>query len=399
MKKKMLFFHHCGTIGGASISGLCFLDSVPKDRYDITVYTVSDPDQVVQKYRHSGYRVVEGGSHPASFSHCVGGKMFALSPGAIRNYLSVKRSRKVVDKVIAEEKPDVVVVNSMTLFWVGKIAKAYGAETICFFRETYIHGLFGVRTGMIKRHLSRYFDKIAFISNYELVRSKKVACDKRTIYNMVPQDNYDRYTKSQAREMLGLDKDSFFVLFVGGLSPLKGTRVLLKAFSRIHDSNIKLLFVGRTLQQIEEAAAARSFKQKIKHPFSGNYAKSCLKWIRKNQDQIVFFPSQSDISPFYCGADVLVFPMTQPHQARPLFEAGYAKIPVIVTDFENIQELVDADSGYLFENKNDTQLADLICKIKNKQTDIQQRVERNYQNTVARHAPVVYRKQIEELLD
>ena len=217
---------------------------------------------------------------------------------------------------------------------------------------------------------------------------------------MVPKEGYDRYTKEQARQLLGLDSKTFYVLYVGGINQLKGALVLLKAFSRITDRDIKLLFVGGTLEQMKKNAAPTDFKRKLKAKFSKNYSRRCLECIEENGllDKIVFFPSQSDIAPFYRAADVLAFPMIAPHQARPLFEAGYAKIPVVVTGFENIYELVDDRSGYLFENENDCQLAHQIEKIKNNYEDTCSRVERNYENTIARHSPVVYRQQIENLL-
>ena len=271
----------------------------------------------------------------------------------------------------------------MTLFWVGKIAKKYNAETVCFFRETYIRGLIGLRTAYIKNNLSKYFDKIAFISNYELVRSKGIKSYKVTIYNMVCEEGYDRYTKSEARDLLSLDDNNFYVLFVGGINQLKGTLELLKAFSRIND------------------AFPTDIKRRIKSLFVKNYSIKCLDYIDKHnlKERIVFFSSQNDIAPFYRASDLLVFPMTAPHQARPLFEAGYARIPVVITDFENIKELVDNSSGYLFENRKCDQLAQTIEYVKNNYEESQEKVELNYKNTISRHSPVVYKKQIEKLLE
>lgn len=400
-KRKMLFFHHCGTVGGAGISGINFLNSVSKEQYDITVCCVSNPDNMVNIFRANGYRVIEGGNCPASFAHCVGSARFALSPQAIRNYMTVHRNKAFVDRVIAEEQPDLVVANSMTLFWIGKVAKKHGVETLCFFRETYIHGLLGVRTNHIKKHLSEYFDKISFISNYELVRSKKIKSQKVTIYNMIRADGYDRYTQSEARDLLSLEKDRFYVLFVGGVSKLKGTLVLLRAMTKITDPNVKLLLVGSTYEQLQKASRPTGWKKRLKGIFVKDYSKKCLEVIEKNnlRDKIVFFPSQSDIAPFYRASNLLVFPMTAPHQARPLFEAGYAKIPVIITDFENVRDLVDERSGYLFKNKNHAQLAKMIEEIKDCYTETEEKVALNYQNTIERHSPEVYQKQIEELIE
>lgn len=400
MKKKMLFFHHCGTIGGAGISGLNFLNSVPKDTYEIVVYCTSIPANMAALFRENGYTVLEGRQGPVAFTHCVGSEKSAVSPKAFLNYYRVWKNRKAIDAVIREQKPDLVVVNSMTLFWIGKIAKKYHIKTLCFFRETYIKGLLGVRTGYIKRCLSNYFDAVSFISNYEMERSERIQSLKRTIYNMVRPDGYDAYTKDEARKRLGLDGDSFYVLFVGGVNRLKGTLVLLRAMEYIRDDRIKLLFVGSSLETMRANAKNAKGLKKLKRVFSKDYNTLCLEEIEKGnlKERIAFFGSQKDIAPFYKAADVLAFPMTRPHQARPLFEAGYAKIPVIITDFENIRELVDETSGYLFKNGNSEELAALIQKIKDNYEETKPITQRNYENTYRRHSPAVYSQQIQALL-
>ena len=58
---------------------------------------------------------------------------------------------------------------------------------------------------------------------------------------------------------------------------------------------------------------------------------------------------QSNMSNCYAAADVLVFPMRSAHQARPIFEAGYFSIPVVISDFPNIKEDVLNDvNGMVF---------------------------------------------------
>ena len=401
MKQRILFFHHCGTIGGAGISGLNFLSCIPKDKYEVIIYSVSVQSDMVNLFKENGYEVIAGGVNPVSYTHCVGSEKFALSIKTFANGYRVIKSRKPVEVVIKEVSPDVVIVNSMTLFWIGKIAKKYSIKTACFFRETYIHGLFGVRTSIIKKNLSKYFDKIAFISNYELVRSRKIKGYKKTIYNMVRPDGYDKYTKGQAREKLVLSADKFYILFVGGFNKLKGTKVLLQALYKIKDENINVLFVGGAIDQIEQGEKNKSFLRKVKGFFVKSYNKKCIDYIYKHnlKDKILFFGSQKDVAPFYRAADVLVFPMTAPHQARPLFEAGYAKVPVIITDFENIKELANQNNSYLFKNEDSNDLAQKIILVKENYESAIKKAEVNYQYTVDRHSPEVYKNQIIDFLE
>ena len=67
----------------------------------------------------------------------------------------------------------------------------------------------------------------------------------------------------------------------------------------------------------------------------------------------------------FAACDILIFPMKEPHQARPAFEIGVQQKPVIITDFPNIHELVkDGVNGLTFDPDNAEALAQAILILK-----------------------------------
>jgi glycosyltransferase involved in cell wall biosynthesis len=403
-KKKILFFHHSSSIGGAGLSGFNVLNAIPKDKYEIVVYCNSENVGMAQIYQNAGYNVIFAGRSPIGFSHYSGGESFILSLRVFLNLFNILKDYNKIKNTIKNENPEIIIVNSMTLAWIGKIAKSLKIETICFFRETYPKTFFGFRNKLIKLFLSNYFDKVSFISNYDLEMNKSIKSYKTTIYNMIDVKYSDMLNKDSVKSQYGLDDKSFHILFVGGISKLKGTLIAIKALNKLKDKNIKLVILGYQYENRKKFFLnINSLKGKINYLIGRDYEAKVRNFIIKNglEKKIVFFDTQVNSFPFFKACDVLIFPSTKPHQARPIFEAGFAKIPVIVSDFENLKEIIDVNCGYSFKNKDHNQLALLIDKIFQNQysKELEDLVEENFTRTISRHTKNIYFKKIEHLLE
>lgn len=74
----------------------------------------------------------------------------------------------------------------------------------------------------------------------------------------------------------------------------------------------------------------------------------------------------SKLGLIYRNADVVVLPHTRISQSVTLFEAGYFKIPVIVSSVGGFKETVrDGIDGFIFDNKDPESLADKMKKVIN----------------------------------
>ena len=131
-----------------------------------------------------------------------------------------------------------------------------------------------------------------------------------------------------------------------------------------------------------------------------DYEKKCTDLIiaHKLSNQVKFYPPQENMHSFYQACDCLVFPATRPHQARPIFEAGLSRIPVIVTDFKNIRENINEESGYLFDNKNHKQLAIIMNKLAKKPLSAKNKIETNYKNAKNKNTFNIFNKNIIDLI-
>jgi glycosyltransferase involved in cell wall biosynthesis len=68
--------------------------------------------------------------------------------------------------------------------------------------------------------------------------------------------------------------------------------------------------------------------------------------------------------PLIAAADVVVFPSTVPHFARPVIEAGAMAKPVVASNMDGVKELVQNNlTGILVEPNDPRALADALMKV------------------------------------
>lgn len=126
-------------------------------------------------------------------------------------------------------------------------------------------------------------------------------------------------------------EDGFTFVFVGRIVRDKGINELIQAFDRLHREHpqTRLVLVGprednldpvlpETLQRIDQG------------------------------DGIVAVGRQSEVRPFYAGADALVFPSYREGFPNVVIEAGAMGLPSIVTDINGSREIiVDGETGII----------------------------------------------------
>lgn len=401
--KKLLFFHHSESIGGAGISGLNMLGCLNSNDYDITVYCTSNDNYgMADLFQEKGYNVIRAGKSPAVLLHFSGSEKFIFSPYFLRCIKDIILDVKVIREVLFTIQPDIVVLNSMSLFWIAPLAKKMKSDVVLFFRETYTRGLLGVRTQIIKRFLNKYVDKISFISTYEKNKSKSVKSYKKVIYNIFDPQIFEGMTREECRNDLGLSNDHIYILFLGGMIPYKGALYALKALKNLQNINVKLLFIGHSWNgQKISIKNKKGVLRKIHLLLNLNYEANCVNYILKNklEEQVLFYPLQMNIAPFYKAADVLIFPMTKPHQARPIIEAGFAKIPVVITDFPQIREFCDTKTSYLFKNRDVNMLTLKLQEVITNNSINKLLIDQNYNQVLNKHSYTKYKKDINALFD
>lgn len=334
--KELLLIHHHGGIGGAGVSLLDIVDSL-KDDYVLTVVCPKEPSTMVQELKKRKVKVIEL-NYVGILGFYNGGAHKLFEWLSIKNYIKIFLTYFPLKKIISQFNGDIVAVNSMTLSWVGKLIKSSGKKGICFHRETFISGNnFG--TSILKNQLKNYFEKIIFISEYDYNEFDTLEDSKKAIIK--DKVHKEKFIKNQINEIT-----RFKLLYLGGFVPLKGAHLIIEAMLNLKKFDIELNFVGT--------------------PYNDNYSQNLIKLIEENelQEKINFIELTTQPDKLYHQSSALVFPSTQPHQSRPVYEAGFSKIPVIISDFENTREFINDDfNGFTFTPNNVESLSETILKV------------------------------------
>jgi glycosyltransferase involved in cell wall biosynthesis len=364
MRKKILIIHHSGRIGGAGISLLHILEALKENSRDIIVYCPNRPDHMINEIKKIGYECISNPSNIPTIEHYSGSDRSILSYWTLRNLINLLTKRDEIKKMIRTISPDIVIVNTMTLCYVGKIAKSMGIKTICFHRETYAKGWFGIRSKFIKRSLSDDFDKVVFISRFDSMESGNLSSDTSVIYDKVKLDEFDE--ESHNSNSLKLSNGIINVLYTGGMSALKGSHILIEALAKCN-SNIHLTFLQYDgVKHKKSISNYPELKNKLRFLFGKDQTATVLSLIDDYGlwDRVHFYPVTNNVSTYFKDCDIVVFPSTSAHQARPIYEAGAAHKPIIITDSENISEFVsDGENGFVFKKGDSVKLAYLINKL------------------------------------
>lgn len=383
MKKKFLMIHHSGLIGGAGIS---FYNTwmILDKKYNVVSYIADDPPNFFMFLR-------EKGLNPHTFPFRLG-KLTYYSGGndllkprfwyhALHSLFQIGYWRRI----IKNEKPDLIMVNSKVLCWMGKLFKK--TKSLCFVRET-MSGSPKNIMNRIMRSMLDDFTLISFISDYDLRETELEKAKAVVSYNFLDPLNYnDKLGKVAACESLNISPDCFNVLFVGGVNKLKGIDIAIRSIASLRNEDITLVVAGKDSGSVSNNKF-KSLPNIIKRRKSIQFSKKIKRYIKdeKIDKKIKFIGVQSDMSIPFSACDVLIFPMKKPHQARPVFEIGVQKKPVIIADFPNIHEFVkDGYNGLTFEPLNSEELAKVIMKLKNNITLLRELGENNFKNTMQYH--------------
>jgi glycosyltransferase involved in cell wall biosynthesis len=118
--------------------------------------------------------------------------------------------------------------------------------------------------------------------------------------------------------------------------------------------------------QSSKRLAARVARQMLPLIGSGTVAQRVQRKIEELglENRLKRLPFITDIAPYHAASDILLFPATRPHFARPVIEAAAMAKPAIGSDLGGVNELiVHNETGLLVEPANPQVLADAILSL------------------------------------
>jgi glycosyltransferase involved in cell wall biosynthesis len=164
------------------------------------------------------------------------------------------------------------------------------------------------------------------------------------------------YYHKDARETLGIDKDTILLLYAGRFSKEKGlldlVEALIKCKSYFSQRDIRVVLIGKGPQLKE-----------IEQRINKNNVNSILhikKWVDKEEMPI-----------WYSAADAFLLPSYSESISRTIPEAMMCGTPVIGTKITgSVDHIRDGENGFLFEKHNPESLGMIFQRIINNEINL-----------------------------
>lgn len=257
-------------------------------------------------------------------------------------------------KILRDEKPDVVHLNSSKIGALGALAaRIHGTRHIIFTAHGWAYN-------EDRFFISKWIIKL--IAAFTIILSHKTICVSEAIKRQAPFQSKKLVVvkngipspqfldRKQAREFLDTKaaqkENTFWVGSIGELHPIKGHSFAIEAFANIKNRDSFEYFIlggGELKKKLEEQIA------------------------KNNLENSVFLLGHVDNASLYLKAfDAFLFPSLSEGLGLTAIEAGYAGLPVIASNVGGIPEIIeDGKTGLLVPPKNSNAIAQKIEFIKN----------------------------------
>lgn len=348
-KIEILFIHHGIGVGGAPNNLINIINGLDKNYFAAMVVLIKG-GIAESLFRRNKIKFTVVNANNIYFLHTETGKInplnlykyFKVFYHWINGFLSAQ-------KVLNDFKRfDIVHLGSHGLTNWAFAAKKLGFKVVLHNQETVSKGLFGLRRLILKSLISNSSDFVIDISFFNKI--KLGIKSSEVIYNFIPIPAKVTVAFSEFNRPK--------LLYLGGQSSIKGFSTVVGCLPYL-DKNIEVQFAGN----YNKLNKPQTFKEKLKH------------WIKLNIYTKKYLPLQQlieasnakllglliDPYPVIKACDILITPFKIEHFSRPAVEAfAYGK-PVIGTDVEGMNEIIDHGvNGLLVEKNNPKALADAI---------------------------------------
>ena len=183
-----------------------------------------------------------------------------------------------------------------------------------------------------------------------------------------------------AETILPQNKSNFTVLFMGGDARIKGLDVLLRSIEHSQCPDVRYMVCGH-IGRFEA-----TWKNRVLHPGEMRRLKRIQTLIQTYREKIDLCGFVANTAQRIVDSDVVVFPSTVPHQARPALEAGEFSRPVILSDFPQTAAFMKHEYNCLTFRPNDPKaLARAIDRLAGDPLLAQALGEKNHQVNVEYH--------------
>lgn len=354
-KIKILYIHHGTGIGGAPRSLLYLINKLPKEKYEIKVsFLVEGVHE--KMFMDAGINTEVIGCSNKYFSHPQTGRIqwyyfyryFAIL------YHWINTAFNIAPKYLKNQSFDIIHLNSHALTSWAFAAHKLGKKVVMHNREAISHGYLGIRYTILKSLIKRNCDHVINISE-DNKRRLGLKNKSSVVYNFVEIPNNYRMPLSN-------NSSKVKVLYLGGTAKIKGFETVVKCLPFIND-NITIQIAGN----ISTTQKSKSLKTRVKY-----FVKKILNKTQGYVTNMMNSPKTEVLGLLHNPlkaideCDILISPFKIEHFSRPAIEAfAYGK-PVIGSNVEGMDEIIDhMENGILVEKNNPEKLAEAVNMLSN----------------------------------
>ncbi|MBF0510780.1 MAG: GT4 family glycosyltransferase PelF [Candidatus Omnitrophica bacterium] len=289
---------------------------------------------------HQSIVVSNGGAMVAQLQS-EGSKHYTLPVNKKNLFSMIHCVGKLVD-IIKKEKIDIVHARSRVPAWIAFFACR---QTEAHFVTT-CHGYYSTHLFSRVMGWGKLIIAISEIIGRHMVQDLKTPAQNiRVIPRSVDIDKFNLPHKAKT------DKNSFTVVMIGRITPLKGHPYFLKAMARViaYLPGVKVKIIG------DAPVKKQTYKEE-------------LQLLTKRlgiSSNVEFMGNRRDIPELLSKADCLVLStITQEAFGRVIIEAQAAGVPVVATKVGGVVEIIDHEkTGLLVEPKEIDAMANAVLRI------------------------------------
>jgi glycosyltransferase involved in cell wall biosynthesis len=317
-----------GTNGGAQESLYSLVTRMDRDRYDVSIVSLS-PGSAVRKLERAGFDVL-----------VIDEPDDAIAVGALAAHLSEVRPDVIHNHMFRAET--IGTRAAMALAEIGH-RRPYVVSTVHSSR---------IRSEKDRQHLrdlTPYMDRLIAVSQaiqHKLVDEERIQIPVELIYNGVDLARYDHQEPCcTLPEEYGMEPGAEIVGVVARLEPEKGHATLLDAWPQVlrEVPGAYLLFVGEGSQRGALEMQARELR--IAH-------------------RVIFTGRRDDVPAVTAALDVAVLPSYREAQGLSILEAMALSRPVVASDVGGIPEMItDGVTGLLVPPHDAEALAAAVTRL------------------------------------
>jgi glycosyltransferase involved in cell wall biosynthesis len=339
-RKKILYIHHAGGLGGAPKSLFFLINDLDKTIYEPVVLVIEN-GPVMKFFSTTGARVILDEKLYPFHGTTVSGMSFNRF---IKNWIGFILTYIRFPGVLRKINPEIIHLNTTCLFAFAMVAKKImpSIKIISHIREPILDSWHG---DILRFFNNRYVDEFIAISKYD---AQKMSQSRpiNIVYNFVDTDLYTpkKNLKRNLRTNYRMNANAVTFICFSRIAESNGTLDLIHTASEVTKSykNFYFLILGYDTKN------RTAYNQKVRE----------LAFKNKN---IILIKMRPDVKEIVSQVDVIISPYLVPHFSRPVIEGAALGKPAIVSNVGSQNELViNNQTGILYDLNNRTDLINAI---------------------------------------